>query len=375
MLKSFRTIAGREYQYPLFFPDATQGMVRNLDNQDLDATGTHGVLVNTYHMWRHISEARMKQMGGIRKFMRWQGAIISDSGGFQAMSLAKRAKGMGKIVDDGIWFRPPNAPRMLLTPELSIKYQLLMETDLVVVLDEYTHEGATKWEERESVERTIAWAKRSRAAYDKYGDELEIPRDKRPYLIAVNQGGKNKELRRECNARLAEIGFDGYGHGGDGFDEQRKLDLELSQLIVDIAPQDSLMYGLGVGKPEDIVNLSRQGWQIFDCVLPTRDARHGRLYVFTATDRSKINLADKTFYEYYVPTREKYRDVLDEPISAMCDCHTCQNYSRAYLAHLFRVKDGLGWRLATIHNLRFYAMLTEILRTQVNLASKRPKQK
>lgn len=346
--------------YPLFFPDATRGVVRAVDNEDIRETGIQGVLINTYHMWRMIPHEKMRKWGGVAAFMRWRGAIISDSGGFQAMSLIKKSG--GKITDEGLWFKPPNSPRVLLTPEVSISYQLAMQTDLVVVLDEYTHEGATEREERVSVERTIGWAKRSKIAFEKECARLEIPKEERPYLVAVNQGGKNLKLRRECNERLAEIGFDGYGHGGDGFDAERQLDMQISQAVVDSAPKGALLYGLGVGKPEDIVRLVRQGYQIFDCVIPTRDARHGRLYVYKAKTVAEIDLENLDFYYYYVPSKAEYRES-DEPISTACDCHTCTHYSRAYLSHLCRLNETLAYRLATIHNLRFYAILMEKLRT------------
>lgn len=359
MQQSFRRLDGTTLPYPLFFPDATRGVVKAVDNEDVVGTGTPGILVNTYHLWRTISEKKMRAWGGIRPFMHWRGAVISDSGGFQAMSLIKKAG--GKITNEGLWFKPPNSAKVLLTPEISIRYQLALQTDLVVVLDEYTHEDATKREERVSVERTIAWAKRSKVAYDEECERLEIREEKRPYLIAVNQGGKNLALRRECNERLAEIGFDGYGHGGDGFDAERRLDMELSQIVVTSAPKDAVIYGLGVGKPEDIVRLSAQGYQIFDCVIPTRDGRHGRLYVFNAKTAAEIDLTKPKFYHYYVPTKTANHES-DEPISSVCDCHTCTHYSRAYLAHLFKIGDTLAYRLATIHNLRFYAILMERLR-------------
>lgn len=348
MQNSFRLLDGSTLPYPIFFPDATRGVVKAVDCQDIKATNTPGLLVNTYHLWRMIPETKMRAVGGVRPFMHWEGAAISDSGGFQAMSLIK--KGGGKITDEGLWFKPHNSPKLLLTPELSIKYQLAMKTDLVVVLDEYTHEGASESETRASVERTISWAKRSREAFDEECEKREIPANKRPYLIAVNQGGKNIALRRECNERLAEIGFDGYGHGGDGFDEERNLDMELSRIVVESAPKDALLYGLGVGRPEDIVRLYNQGYQIFDCVLPTRDARHGRLYFWKTKDHS----VKGDYYLTAPPGRA--------PEETYCDCHTCTNYDWKYVDHLFRLKETLAYRLASIHNLRFYASLTESLR-------------
>ena len=291
----------------------------------------------------------MRKMGGARAFMRWGGACISDSGGFQAMSLIKKAS--GKITDEGLWFKPPNEKRVLLTPEESVRYQLALGTDLVVVLDEYTHEGATDKEARESVERTIAWAKRSKDAFVRGCEREEIPEERRPYLIAVNQGGKNISLRKECNERLAEIGFDGYGHGGDGFNAERKLDMELSRVVAESAPTGALLYGLGVGKPEDISRLYRQGYQIFDCVIPTRDARHGRLYFWK---EPTPNLLIDDFYVTAPPKRA--------PKETYCDCHTCREVGWEYVAHLFAIGDTLSYRLATIHNLRFYAQLMEKLR-------------
>jgi len=348
MIDHFKQINGTTLPLPLFFPDATRAVVKAVDNEDVVNTGTQGVLVNTYHLWRLIPERKMREIGGVRNFMNWKGGIISDSGGFQAMSLIK--KGGGKITDEGLWFKPPNAPRVLMTPEESVRYQLAMGTDLCVVLDEYTHEGSTAREARESVERTIAWAKRSRIAFDQTCEEWEIPKDQRPYLIAVNQGGKNVELRRECNERLVEIGFDGYGHGGDGFDEERKLDMALSQIVVDSAPKNSLFYGLGVGKPEDVVRLARQGYQVFDCVIPTRDARHDRLYFWKDGVQVETN-------DFYVTKRAK-----TTPKETYCDCHTCRNYSWEYVAHLFSLGETLSYRLMTIHNLRFYATMIEELR-------------
>lgn len=345
--------------YPLFFPDATRGMVRSLDNQDVENTGTPGVLVNTYHLWKTIPEERMREMGGIRAFMGWEGLIISDSGGFQAMSIIKR--GNGKITDEGLIFQPKGEPRRLLTPEQSVKYQLALKTDLMVVLDDFTEVGANPKQARVTVERTIAWANRSKIAYEAECERLGLGEEERPILTAVNQGGKDLNLRRECNKRLAKIGFTAYGHGGDGFTPEGKLDMEIARVFAESAPKGSLIYGLGVGKPEDIVGCVKLGFSIFDCVLPTRDARHGRLYVYTAPSIEEIDVTSPKFYEYYSPNKMRYA-MSDEPVCRACDCHTCINYSRRYLYHLFQVKDALAWRLATIHNLRFYALLMEKLK-------------
>jgi len=341
---------------PLFFPDATRGVVRTLDNQDIEATGTGGILVNTYHLWRLIPRERMQKLGGVRGMMRWKGLLISDSGGFQAMSLIKR--GGGKITDKGLMFKPKGEPSLLLTPEESIKYQFAMGTDLMVVLDEFTEVGADPEQARASVERTIKWAKQSKEQYENECERHKLEEGVRPILCAVNQGGKDLELRKECNERLSELGFSCFGHGGDGFTPEGKIDVELARIVAESAPKGALLYGLGVGKPEDIVALNKLGFTVFDCVLPTRDGRHGRLYCFENNWQEK--LASK-FYHYYTPNKQRYA-TSQEPVSSLCDCYTCRNYSRAYLYHLFKIKDALAWRLSTIHNLRFYARLMEELK-------------
>jgi queuine tRNA-ribosyltransferase len=343
---------------PTFYPDATRGVVRALDNQDIESTGTPGVLVNTYHLWRMIPKEKMRAMGGVRALMSYTGSVISDSGGFQVMSIVKKSG--GKVTDEGVRFKPDNSPTLLLTPEESIQYQLAMGTDLVVVLDDFTPPTATEKEARETVERTIVWAKRSKEAYEKGLRKLKISQEERPWLVAVVQGGKYSELRKECTKRLVEMEFDGYGYGGWPLTPEGEFDEATARLIAEGVPKGVLLYGLGIGKPEDVVKCVRLGWQVFDCVLPTRDARHGRLYCMKAGWEEKLH---ERFYEYYVPTKSEHREEMG-PVDEECDCHTCRNYSRAYLYHLFKIGDATAWRLATIHNLRFYARLMERLRNQ-----------
>ena len=364
MKTHFRTRSGLDISLPLFFPDATRGVVRQLDNQDLVATKTPGVLVNAYHLWREVPALRLDKLGGIRGLMGWKGAVISDSGGFQVMSLAKKKGQFGRVTDQGVWFKPENGKKELLTPEISVRYQLLLQTDLVVALDDFTPPTATKREGRETVERTILWAKQSKQAYEEGCKKLGTAPNEKPYLIGVVQGGFDQNLRKECAERLVEIGFDGLGYGGWPITLEGELDHESATTIARAAPKDYFLYGLGIGKPENIVECVKMGYQIFDCVLPTRDARHGRMYVFNAPDIGEIDVNSPDFYEYYVPGKAQHLDS-DSPISMACDCHTCRNYSRAYLAHLFRIKDTLAWRLATIHNLRFYAILLEKLRSVI----------
>jgi queuine tRNA-ribosyltransferase len=333
---------------PLFFPDATKAVVRSVDSQDILNTKTQGILVNTLHLYLELGKKVIKQFGGIGPLMGWPGALISDSGGFQVMSLAK--KGSGKVTDQGVSFHLNKKRKVLLTPEKSIDFQLSLNTDLLVVLDDFTPPDATRDQAEATVKRTIEWAKRSKAEFDKQCQN----REHKPYLIGVVQGGFFPDLRKECSLALSEIGFDGYGYGGWPMRNDGTFDYDSAQIIADNTPKDSWLYGLGIGKPDEVVNLARMGYQIFDCVLPTRDARHGRLYV--SADNPKG-------FAYFTPDKERhYYD--SSPVDPECDCLLCQNYSRAYLRHLFKIEDLTAVRLATIHNLRFYSRTMEKLQQE-----------
>ncbi len=355
----FFTVSHDQLALPVFFPDATRAVVRTLDSNDIIATKTPGILVNTYHLYADLNPKILSGFFGIREFMGWDGALISDSGGFQVMSLAKQYK--GKITDEGVWFNLSQKKKVKLTPESSIAFQMKLKPDMAVVLDDFTPPSASQKEAKDTVERTILWAKKSKAEFEKQCRRLGLAGNKRPYLLAVVQGGKWQKLRAECAKRLVEIGFDGYGYGGWPIDDNGDFDYLSAKTIAKHVPKEAFLYGLGVGKPHEVVKLVDLGYTIFDCVLPTRDARHGRLYVFTATSINQIDVRKNNFYEYYVPTKGKYA-ADDSLVSAACDCLLCTNYSRAYLNHLFKIKDLSALRLATIHNLRFYSLLMEKLR-------------
>ncbi|KKR10697.1 MAG: hypothetical protein UT39_C0016G0002 [Candidatus Woesebacteria bacterium GW2011_GWA1_39_21] len=356
MIKEFRTLSGKKYPFPIFFPDATQAVVKTLDSIDVANSMTPGVLVNTYHLFRELGQAPIKKFGGVRTFMNWNGAVISDSGGFQVMSIIKSGSGKGKVNDVGITLYTSKKKKILLTPEKSIEFQIKLKTDLIVVLDDFTPPTASFDEAKDTVERTLKWAKRCRSTYDKFYTLGEGP-----YLIGVVQGGKYQDLRKYCVQQLVEIGFDGLGYGGWPITESGDFDYTSAETIAACAPENYLLYGLGVGKPDEIVKLYKMGFQIFDCVLPTRDARHERLYVYEADNINNINLNQEKFYKFYVPSKQK-NYLLDEPVSSACDCLLCKNYSKAYLAHLFRINEISAMRLASIHNLRFYSILMEKLR-------------
>ena len=361
---------------PVFFPDATRAVLKALDSEDIKATKTPGVLVNTYHLYRDVGSRVIKKYGGVRSFMNWEGGVISDSGGFQVMSLAKSGPNKGSITDKGVTFVAEQNRKILLTPEKSIKFQFDLDPDMVVVLDEFTEPTATYEKAKETVERTLLWAKKSKDEYIRQcrtkgldptapiesGLQDDIDK-RRPYLLAVVQGGEFLDLREYCAKELAKIGFDGFGYGGWPIKADGSFNYDVAKVIADNTPRDYLLYGLGIGKPQEIVGCVDLGYTIFDCVLPTRDARHGRLYVYNADSIDEINIRDEKFYSYYVPTKEKHFGDTS-PVSSACDCLLCSKYSRGYLAHLFRSKEMTAMRLATIHNLRFYSLLMEKLQEE-----------
>lgn len=278
------------------------------------------------------------------------------------MSVIKSGTIKGKIIDEGVVFYPSKNKKIILTPEKSIQFQMNLKTDMVVVLDDFTDPKVGYDEAKESVVRTIAWAKRSKDEFLKICKARKLAGEERPYILGVVQGGKFQDLRKYCAEELAKIGFDGFGYGGWPINEEGNFDMETAKTIAENTPKDYFLYGLGVGKPDEIVDCARLGYNIFDCVLPTRDARHGRLYVYDAKSISSIDIGKNKFYSFYTPKKEKYFSDAS-PVSLACDCLLCKKYSRAYLAHLFRIDDFTAGRLATIHNLRFYSMLMEKLQS------------
>lgn len=357
--KYFKSVNGN-IPLPVFFPDATRAVLKSLDTSDIESTKTRGILVNTFHLWQELGGDVLEKFKGVGNFMDFKGGIISDSGGFQVMSVIKSGAVKGKITDEGVIFHPTKKIKKTLTPEKSIDFQMKLATDMVVVLDDFTDPKSSYEEAKKSVERTILWAKRSKEEFDKICKAKKIDNKTRPYILGVIQGGKYQDLRKYCVKELAKIGFDGFGYGGWPIDENGEFDYDSAKTIAENTPEDYFLYGLGVGKPEEIVKLTKMGFNIFDCVLPTRDARHKRLYVYNFDSIENIDVNKKNFYSFYTPDKEKYyKD--NSSISSSCDCVLCKRYSKAYLAHLFRVGDFTAGRLATIHNLRFYSILMEKL--------------
>jgi len=358
--KYFKTLKDQKIPLPVFFPDATRAVIRSIDSVDIKNSNTKGILVNTFHLSQSPGKSTIDMFKGVGPYMHWNGAIISDSGGFQVMSIAKRDGSKNSVTDKGVRFKLNGKKKILFTPEDSIVMQSKIRPDMIVVLDDFTPPNANFEEASETVRRTILWAKQCKAKY------LEIYQNvkKKPYLLAVSQGGSFPELRKHCTQELVKIGFDGIGYGGWPIKENGEFDYNSAKIIKENTPENYFLYGLGIGKPHEVVKLSKSGWNIFDCVLPTRDARHKRLYVYNAESVDTIDINSENFYSYYTPDKEvHYRS--EEPVSKACDCQLCTNYSRAYLHHLFKIGDMTAGRLATIHNLRFYSILMEKLANEL----------
>jgi queuine tRNA-ribosyltransferase len=352
---------------PAFLPDATLGVVRGTDAADLRAAGVRALVMNVFHLMQKPGSSTIGALGGLHRMSGWDSPIMTDSGGFQAYSLIRQNPRAGSLSDQGIRFQPEGADRPFqLTPEKSIQLQMAYGADILVCLDDCTHVDDSPAEQQASVSRTIKWARRCKDEFERLlrqhrsgARRAELPA--RPQLFAVVQGGGSEQLRRECAEALLEIGFDGYGYGGWPLDAQGKLLHDLLGYTRSVIPREFPMHALGVGHPDSVVACHRLGYQMFDSALPTRDARSGRLYAFTNNPARASFQPRGNWWEYAYIEDKKYIKA-DWPISAFCDCHTCQRYSLGYLHHLHKVNDTLFYRLATIHNLRFMMQTVETLK-------------
>jgi queuine tRNA-ribosyltransferase len=268
---------------PLFMPDATLGVVRSLDATDLEFCAIQAVVMNTFHLMQRPGSSTISALGGLHKMSAWPHPIITDSGGFQAYSLISQNPKFGTMTEDGITFKPEGADRKFhLTPEKTIQLQLSYDTDVVICLDECTHIDAPLEAQELSVKRTIDWAKRCKKAYERIIQQKHLTPEQRPLLFAVIQGGGYPALRKRCAEALLEIGFDGYGYGGWPLDSQGNLLADILSYTRELIPAEFPMHALGVGHPLNVVECTQMGYGIFDSAMPTRDARHSRLYVFNA---------------------------------------------------------------------------------------------
>ena len=344
---------------PVFMPIATKGAVKHLLPEEVGALGASIILGNTYHLWLRPGNELIAKAGGLHKFMDWDGIILTDSGGFQVFSLGARAEqrfGINgvKMTEEGVEFSDPkNGNRYFLSPEISIDIQLDLDSDIIMVLDECPPYPCTREYAKSSLERTTRWAKRAKEHFEKRVEG----RESRPLLFGIIQGSVYEDLRQESARQLIEIGFDGYAVGGVAVGEPRETLADVLAWTLPSIPEDKPRYLMGLGRPEEIVRAVEAGVDMFDCVIPTREGRHGRLFVWT--DQS-LNV-DGSFYETINIQNEKHREDFT-PVDSRCDCHLCTRYTRAYLRHLFTVDEPLAGRLASVHNLRFYLRLMEELR-------------
>ena len=324
-------------QTPCFIPDATLGTVKHLSPTELNLIPLQIILGNIYHLSLRPGIGLIKKMGGLHQFINWRKPVITDSGGFQAFSLVYRNK-MGKILPNGIEFKDHLTGKThLLTPKTSIKMQLDIGSDILMVLDFPVSPNAPEKDNRRSVELTVRWAKESKSFF------TEQKSAKNKILMAIVQGADSKKMRRECFERLEEIGFPGFGFGGP------PLNYEILEYTASLIPEEKIRYVMGGGTPLDILESVKMGWDLFDCVIPTRNARHGTAYTFHGT----INL-----------NQEKYK-FDQKPIDPDCPCFACQHHTRSFLRHLFKVKEPLAARLVTLHNLSFYTQLMKKIRTSI----------
>ena len=325
-----------EYDTPMFMPVATQATVKTLSPEEVREVGSGIILANTYHLWLRPGEEVVAKAGGLHKFMNYHGPILTDSGGFQVFSLAKPKD----ISEEGVKFKNHiNGDSLFLTPEKSIAIQNKLDSDIAMSFDECPPAKAPYEYLKQSVERTIRWAARGKEAHD----------NPHQCLFGIIQGGYFKDLRKYSAEETVKLGFDGYSIGGVANDNESKESMyEAIDYSIPYMPDDKLRYLMGVGDPIDIIEGVIRGVDIFDCVIPTRLARHGHAY----TKYGKINIKNAKY-------KNDFTKVDD------CDCYTCQNYTKSYIKHLITCEETLGARLLSIHNIRFLIKLTEELRQAI----------
>jgi len=323
-------------QTPAFMPVGTYGTVKAMTPEELKELGAEIILGNTFHLMLRPGTEIIQKHGDLHDFMHWDKPILTDSGGFQVFSLAK----LRKITEEGVSFNSPtDGAKVMLTPEKSMQVQRELGSDIVMIFDECTPYPATEQQARDSMELSLRWAERSKQAHQ--GNPSA--------LFAIVQGGMYENLRERSANALVQIGFDGYAIGGLSVGEPKEERNKVLEVTTPLLPQDHPRYLMGVGTPEDIVESVKRGIDMFDCVMPTRNARTGFLY--TSTGIIKIR-------------NSKYKDDT-RPVDENCSCYTCRNYSRSYLRHLDKCKEILSSRLNTIHNLHYYQQLMQDIRTAI----------
>lgn len=357
-------VNNKRIKLPAFLPDATYGSVRSTSFKDVKDSGTVGIVTTTLHIEQKIGSEYIRKYGGIHKFFGWNNLILTDSGGWQVFSLINSGKGdkRNQISEAGCSFiNPEKGQFSLLSPESSIQIQANLSPDILTVLDNPIIGKSSLAKRKESVRINTIWAQRAKHKFD----EIYNQSKQSPLLGAVVQGGDDLELRKKSAEELLEIGFDLYNFGGiplnegtswKNFVDKGQFYREMLHFVSELLPSDKIKYAMGVGQPDDIAFCIEIGWNLFDTVLPTRNARHGYLYVSEGFgDKSKIYAGKVKNYSYDILHLKTERYKFDEkPVDPNCNCECCSTVSRAYLRHLIRIKEPAGFRLATIHNLSFY---------------------
>jgi queuine tRNA-ribosyltransferase len=321
---------------PAFMPVGSQATVRTLTPDDIKGLGYNMILANNYHLYLRPGIETIRKMGGLHKFMAWDGSILTDSGGYQVFSLSP----LCKLTDEGVTFRSHiDGSEHFLTPELAIEYQEGLGSDIMMVLDECSAYGAPREKVAKAMERTHRWAERC----------LKAHKPNEQYLYAIVQGGVFPELRKQSAEVLSAMDFPGYAVGGLSVGEPKDVMYDILGQTTPYMPEDKPRYLMGVGAPEDLVEGVARGIDIFDCALPTRVARNAALF----TPKGRVNVRRAAYSQQ------------EGPIDPSCDCYTCRTFSAAYLSHLFRSEELLALRLATIHNLRFINNLVDNIRNSI----------
>jgi queuine tRNA-ribosyltransferase len=330
-----------EIRTPAFMPVGTAATVKAMRPEEVRASEADIILGNTYHLMLRPGAERVAKLGGLHRFMGWERPILTDSGGYQVMSLSE----LTKVTEEGVSFASHlDGSRHMLSPERSIEVQRLLDSDIVMQFDQLVPTTSTRAQQQDAMERSIRWAKRSRDEFDRGGEHAE-----RAAIFGIQQGALDPELRKASAEALIDIGFDGYAVGGLAVGEGQEAMLGCLDFAVDMLPADQPRYLMGVGKPDDIVEAVARGIDMFDCVLPTRSGRTGQ--AFTAD--GPINLRNARFAED------------PEPIEPGCPCPACATFSRAYVHHLVKAGEILGAMLMTQHNLWFYQRLMQGLRDAI----------
>ncbi len=351
-----------EVQTPVFLPVGTKGTIKSARNDELKNWGVQMVLANTYHLWLQPGDDLIKKAGGLHRFMGWDGPIFTDSGGFQIFSLGEKSQKRAgfdergpfnvKVKESGVSFQSGSSgEKKELTPELSVQIQSNLGSDVVLVLDEFPGYPFEYEKTRHAVERTTRWAKRAKEEFSHLKKRKQI--NPNQMLIGIIQGASFPDLRERSTREISAIGFDGYAIGGVAVGEPAEKMYKAVDACVPFLEGNKFRHLLGVGTPENIIQAVARGCDSFDCVIPTREARHGKVYV-----------SEKNGYKTTDITRSEFKKDFG-PLDKNCSCFACQNHSRAYIHHLFKSGEILAIRLLTEHNLRFYLELMAKIREAI----------